>query len=257
MTFRTWLTAAVLVLGISGCGDQPMRPDLARMYRAMSASSDTTPVIVIPGLFGSKLRNRATGREIWPGPWHDVLFGDYRQLALQFDPQTLAVLPDDLEAFDIAEQVLGQDFYGPIIDTLKRYAGYVKGVPGVPAPPGERRYYVFPYDWRQDNVVHAQALERLIDAIRQDYGKPDLRVDIVAHSMGGLIARYYLRYGPIDALDGSEQLVASSFYWGRRISVPSRRCMRICQANRSGSPASRRKFSRRCRAAISSSRTRW
>src|SRR5438552_17037575 len=25
--------------------------------------------------------------------------------------------------------------------------------------------------------------------------------------MGGLIARYYLRYGPVDVLDGSEQLV--------------------------------------------------
>jgi pimeloyl-ACP methyl ester carboxylesterase len=184
-----------------------MRPDLARMYRSMSASSDTTPVIVIPGLFGSKLRSRASGREVWPGPWQDVLFGDYRNLALQFDPKTLAVLPDDLEAFDIAEHVLGQDFYGPIIDTLTRYAGYAKGTPGVPVPPGERRYYVFPYDWRQDNVEHARALEHLIDAIRRDYGKPDLRVDVVAHSMGGLIARYYLRYGPIDALDGSEQLV--------------------------------------------------
>jgi hypothetical protein len=41
---------------------------LGRLYRVMSASPDSTPVIVIPGLFGSKLRNRDTGVEVWPGP---------------------------------------------------------------------------------------------------------------------------------------------------------------------------------------------
>jgi hypothetical protein len=63
MAFRKRLGAAGLVLSISACGDQPMRPDLARMYRVMSASSDTTPVIVIADLFGSKLRSRATERK--------------------------------------------------------------------------------------------------------------------------------------------------------------------------------------------------
>jgi len=201
-TMAMLLAAAAL----PGCATE-VRPDLERMYRAMSATADTTPVIVIPGLFGSKLRHRSTGVEVWPGPWSAVVFGDYHELALTFDPATLAVRPDDLEAFDIAERVLGQDFYGPLIDTLRRYAGYVRGVPGTPVPKGERRYYVLPYDWRQDNIVHAEALERLIDAIRRDYDDPELRVDIVAHSMGGLIARYYLRYGTVDALDGSEQLV--------------------------------------------------
>lgn len=203
---RGGMLAAVACIALGACAGQ-VRPDLARMYRVMSATADTTPVIVIPGLFGSKLRHRSTGVEVWPGPWNQVVFGDYRQLALKFDPDTLKVVPDDLEAFDIAEQVLGQDFYGPIIETLSRFAGYVRGTPGTPVPPGERRYYIFPYDWRQDNVLHARGLEALIDAIRRDYNIPDLRVDVVAHSMGGLIARNYLRYGTVDTQDGSEQLV--------------------------------------------------
>jgi pimeloyl-ACP methyl ester carboxylesterase len=78
----------------------------------------------------------------------------------------------------------------------------------MPVTKGERRLYVFPYDWRQDNVEHAKGLEALIDAIRADYGNPDLRVDVVAHSMGGLIARYYLRYGTRDVLDGMPSLVS-------------------------------------------------
>lgn len=172
---------------------------------------DTTPVIVIPGLFGSKLRNRATGMEVWPGSWSDVLWSDYRSLALDFDPATLEVRRDDIEAFDLANEVLGQDIYRPIVDTLQRFGGYVRGTPGTPAPSRERRYYVFPYDWRQDNVTHARELELLIDAIRRDYGDPDLRVDIVAHSMGGLIARYYLRYGAVDVLAGGGDLLVTLY----------------------------------------------
>ena len=40
-------------------------------------------------------------------------------LRFKVDPRTLAVVPDDLEAFGIANNVLGTDFYGPIIDTLQ------------------------------------------------------------------------------------------------------------------------------------------
>ncbi len=200
------LAVAALAAALAACS-VPVRPDLARMYRVAAVSPDDTPVILIPGLFGSKLRDRGSGVEVWPGGWRRVLFNDYSDLELQFDPATLEVRPDNLEAFDIAEQVLGKDFYGPIVDTLVRFGGYVRATPGTPAKPGERRYYLFPYDWRQDNVEQAKGLDALIETIRKDYGKPDLRVDIVAHSMGGVVARYYLRFGPVDVLSGNPSMI--------------------------------------------------
>ena len=193
---------ALAALALAACTKSPAGPDLGRLYRAGTQFPDPTPVILIPGLFGSKLRDRTTGVEVWPGTTRMVLFGDYRQLALDFDRTTLAVRPDNLEAFDIADAALGQDFYGRIIATLRDFGGYVPGVVGAPPKPGEKRYYIFPYDWRQDNVETARGLDRLIEAIRHDYGNPSLRVDIVAHSMGGLVARYYQRYGTEDVLDG-------------------------------------------------------
>src|ERR1700752_2392646 len=72
------------------------RPDLAHLYRGMAM--DANPVIVIPGVLGSRLRNRKTGESVWPGPVTNLLFGSQAELALKFDPQTLEVLPDDLEA---------------------------------------------------------------------------------------------------------------------------------------------------------------
>jgi pimeloyl-ACP methyl ester carboxylesterase len=59
--------------------------------------------------------------------------------------------------------------------------------------PGRHGYHAFAYDWRRDLSEHAAGLDRLIRQISQDHpGEP---IDIVAHSMGGLILRYYLRYG--------------------------------------------------------------
>jgi len=127
-----------------------------------------------------------------------------RSVALDIDPATLEPRPDGIEAYDLFRSVLGTDFYGAIINTLEKQGGYVLGRPGLPADPHLRRYYVFPYDWRQDNVVTAKKLDALIDQIRRDYGDAALKVDVVAHSMGGLIVRYYIQYGVTDVLDANE-----------------------------------------------------
>ena len=51
--------------------------------------------------------------------------------------------------------------------------------------------FLFPYDWRQDlKKIVSENLALAIDEIRKLTGSE--RVDIVAHSMGGLIARYYV-----------------------------------------------------------------
>ncbi|MEM7468285.1 MAG: hypothetical protein AAF387_15550, partial [Pseudomonadota bacterium] len=76
--------------------------------------------------------------------------------------------------------------------------------PGQSVDSSKKHYYVFIYDWREDNVVNARRLADFVDQIRRDYAKPDLKVDIVAHSMGGLITRYFLRYGRTDVTNDNE-----------------------------------------------------
>lgn len=203
------LLALVLVQLLSACGTSSPRPDLRRLYAYDGmATAVQRPVIVIPGILGSRLRDRGSHADVWPPLtiW-SLLFDRQQQLELKFDPVSLEVLPDNVEAYDVFEGALGQDFYGEIIRTLEHSGNYERGVPGQKVDAGRRRYYVFAYDWRQDNVVTARKLDALIEQIRRDYADPALQVDVVAHSMGGLITRYFLRYGTEDVLDRDDYAV--------------------------------------------------
>ncbi|MCB1605699.1 MAG: hypothetical protein KDI71_01805 [Xanthomonadales bacterium] len=198
---RHWLLITLALLA-SGCAGEAVRPDLVRLYASSRDDHPQPPVVVIHGILGAKMRDRRSGEEIWPGSLTKLLTSDYQDLAVPL-AQGRAVA-DQLEPYALFESAAGQDFYGEIIRVLASAGGYAPGVPGAAAQPGERRYYVLTYDWRQDNVQAAGALDRLIEQIRQDYGDPYLRVDLVAHSMGGLVSRYYLRYGSVDLLDGND-----------------------------------------------------
>ncbi|MGH8530255.1 MAG: lipase/acyltransferase domain-containing protein [Nevskiales bacterium] len=196
------LTLTLLAMA-AACGGGMLQPDLQRLYMTAKPAPQP-PVILIPGLLGSKLRDRQTGEEVWPGGWHDILFSSYPALRQEIDPVSLELAPSKLEAFDITEAALGQNIYRPIMRTLEEVGGYQRSLPGVPAGVLDRRYYVLSYDWRQDNVQSTRALHALIGQIQRDYKDPKLKVDIIAHSMGGLVARYYLRYGTKDVLNGND-----------------------------------------------------
>lgn len=191
--------ATLVVVALAGCGTMARKPDLQRLYVSSQKSVDQPPVILIPGIMGSRLID-GDGSEVWVGSIWKAYFSSYRDLALPVDGKTLVPIAD-LSVGGLTDEVAGRDYYASITRVLMHAGGYEKGTPGEPATPRQRYFYEFAYDWRQDNVESARKLDRLIEQIRADHGQPDLKVDIVAHSMGGLVARYYLRYGTADVLD--------------------------------------------------------
>ncbi|MDX8404750.1 MAG: hypothetical protein R8K50_01200, partial [Mariprofundus sp.] len=64
-------------------------PDLKRLYQVSSAGRFQPPVIIIHGVFGSKLRTRSQHRALWPGSMKQLLFSDYDVLRLKIQPDTL------------------------------------------------------------------------------------------------------------------------------------------------------------------------
>jgi len=178
---------------------------------------DQPPVIFIHGVLGSKLKDVDTEQDLWPGPVSRLLFHDYADIAYDINPETLSPKPSKAFAYEISDGAAGKDFYGKIVRTLSDTGGYKLSKVGEPVDPKHKNYYVFHYDWRQDNVISAGQLADFIEQIRLDYQNPKLKVDIVAHSMGGLITRYYMRYGKQDVVGDNDFDQKLDMYGAERV----------------------------------------
>ena len=170
-----------------------------------------SPIIVIPGLIGSELVNKTTQETVW----FNLSRSKTDDLRLPISTN-LAANKDDLIAGDILRNVKYLKFlpeteiYQGIADSLKLPGEYEEGNWDTPTANGfQDTYYVYPYDWRLDNVENARLLIRKINALKLKLERPDLKFNVVAHSMGGLIARYAAMYGDAELPNGNRRLKPS------------------------------------------------
>jgi hypothetical protein len=197
-TRRGFLATCLGAASLAACATRG-RPGVGLAYDAARRSASTPPLVLIPGAFGSTIQDLRTGEEIWPASDAQLLLGNYASLELAIDERTLEPLAAGYEPGRVFREGLGRDFYGHVIDTLQREGGYVRCQAGT-APRCEpaRALYTHVYDFRLDIPHAARGLAELIARIRADFGDPALRVDVLAHSNGGLLARYYALYGDAD-----------------------------------------------------------
>ena len=216
---------ALLALLAGGCTKPIAPPRLGELYdpAAMHHGPDRNPVIVIPGILGSRLIDPKTDTLVWgafgTGSADPNSTGGARLIALPMQP---GVPLDQLRDRVVPDGALGRvrvsifglplelEAYASILATLG-VGGYTDQTLGGNAAVdyGTDHYtcFQFDYDWRRDNVESAALLLEFIGEKRafvqqhlaEDHGgEPgdyDVKFDLVAHSMGGLLARYMLRYG--------------------------------------------------------------
>ena len=58
---------AVVLAGLVVACHSDAAPDLSRLYASGMEEGRTPPVILIPGVLGSRLFDKSKGREVWPG----------------------------------------------------------------------------------------------------------------------------------------------------------------------------------------------
>ncbi len=164
------------------------------------------PVILIPGLAGSELRHKDTKEKLWFKTFKSK--SEDLRLPIFADPTKSR---DDLIATDAVRSVKIAglsvfNVYGSFIKAMEIRGGYHEERWESPSDEGYKdSLYVFAYDWRLDNVENARLLIRKVEALKLLLKKPELKFDVVAHSMGGLISRYAAMYGDADLLaDGNK-----------------------------------------------------
>lgn len=209
-----WLAATV-----AGCTTPAARKSqlLARVFGELPEPHLRQPVIFVPGVLGSVLEDTATGKTIWgPGGGREV-----QQLALPIDGRTLRDDQDTIAARNLLFRVQG---LGHLVefrltedlrDALTKAGRYRHGDLEHPQP-GET-CFPFWYDWRRDLVEAARRLGQAIERLKQRIGDPNLKVQLVCHSAGGLVARYYVKYGTEDVL-GHDPLPAPTYAGARHVS---------------------------------------
>ena len=202
--FTVVLLLAALIS--TSCISARRTPNLEHIFTEARMRTGKRPVIVIPGILGSELINSKTGEKVWPSAFRSSDDG------LPMSPD-LSANRDDLVPGKIIEtvklaRVLPEVYvYRDLLAALRSYAGYHEGDWNNPGPDGDKdTFYVFAYDWRQDNVANARELIRRIERLKDSLQRQDLQFNIIAHSMGGLIARYAAMYGNQDLPDGDSAI---------------------------------------------------
>jgi pimeloyl-ACP methyl ester carboxylesterase len=152
------------------------------MAQSSAGARIERPLILVPGLLGSRLCR--------PDPADpkktQVVWGTLAALR-QFPTIRLshqAGASDPIKPCGLVREIVylglySQDVYTPIIRHLEK-TGYREN----------RDLFLFAYDWRRSVFDNAKALEAFV---REK--APDGKVDILAHSMGALIARAYVVEG--------------------------------------------------------------
>jgi hypothetical protein len=141
----------------------------------------TTPVIIVPGIMGTELIDtNLVDNLIWPNA-----------IKIAVDPLDLFL--DDLRMTedgtsqnetittrDIVRKSGDSNFWEDLVNNLSS-AKYIEG----------EDLFVFPYDWRLDVRTTATLLQNKIEEVKAARGVD--KVDLIAHSMGGLLVKEYIK----------------------------------------------------------------
>lgn len=167
-----------LVLGACGSSIEPASPS------GVTAPGEGTPLVFVPGIKGSALADEG-GKTVFLTPLQALGLSTPRlALPTRFDGvvqerdgrHATGILRD----LFIIPRLVGEHIYGPWLDALAKT---------------KRPIYLFAYDWRRDNLETLEQLTHFVASVHQRHGSA---VQLVGHSMGGLLSLALLARGTND-----------------------------------------------------------
>jgi len=162
-------------------------------------------VVVLPGILGSTLERN--GELVWAPSAGAVLTairrlgGSIRELRLPKDVgdghpgdnvKPIDLMPDLHVLPGIWSANIG---YGQLLDWLRSQFHFIE--PSSEDPSRIPNLLTVPYDWRLSNRYNGRRLKRIVEPALERWrsqGEPfsDVKIIFICHSMGGLVARWYI-----------------------------------------------------------------
>lgn len=162
--------------------------NLRDLYFVLKVKLLREPVIIVPGIMGSRLNRVTDDAEVWPNVFTMFLgsnFDNYLdELKLTSDAQEVTGHKMNVTSIIDEESLLiTRVFYKNLIDRFTG-DGYQHGID----------LFVFPYDWRFGVQSAAVAFDDVVRRAKEKSSNG--KVNIIAHSMGGLLVKNYLSHLP-------------------------------------------------------------
>ena len=148
-------------------------------------SQAETPVIFIHGIKGGTLVS-PKGQTRWLTTGEALGFTTYDlRLPLSWENEKTQTRDGlrpglTLRRIRVIPGLIEEQIYGPWLEANEKRS--------------PTQFSAFAYDWRRDNIENAEAFEAYIDTVRAK--NKNAQVDVVAHSMGGLITLAVLLRSP-------------------------------------------------------------
>lgn len=184
----------LMSLLVAGCFSSNAVRESYLERSALTRERPARPVIVIPGFGHSRLFDPELGRYVW-GTGRAMMTAQFPDdFDLPVNPQTGVARSDRL----LARGFIGSR--GPtnaswhLCEALRKFGGYDRCVQE-PRGAGKVNAYAFAWDWRLSHIENAHRLDDYIEVIRSEHGDATLRVDLVTHSAGGVVALALARFG--------------------------------------------------------------
>jgi hypothetical protein len=170
----------------------------------LQASSSRSPVVFVPGVTGVELRDESSQKIYW-GIGRNLLTPRDRgyRVARPIGSHggAPALGPGGVILQLRVAGIFHKLVYRPLVD-LFIANGYKLG--DLASPRADDTFFLFSYDWRQDNVTSARLLAERLEQVRKARGQSRLEVTLLCQSNGSHICRYYTKYGGL-TLDEAER----------------------------------------------------
>ncbi len=179
-----------------------------------------TPIIIVPGILGTYL-----------GQGDDLLWANLARMLLDVNDEFLSTgLAMDSEGNSVNNITVGEAITvvlnhvpGFEVNTFLDLKESFNNIQYIQ----DKNLFFFPYDWRVDLNITKDLLKQKIDEVKQKTGAT--KVDIIAHSMGGLLTKNYLNLYGKESIDklifvGTPHLgapkAAKTLLVGERFDIP-------------------------------------